>query len=165
MRTANMAIASLLLVGCAGVTKLPPKRIAAIVTEYRHNSHADVIVGRLVESHTLDGKGEFPNLKLVSLYMYSETSFKLGNSPLPSSVCDSTSRPTITSAWELWRYSVTMAAMRLGGSLVTPAHPTSNNEAIAILAVLMVGAVCLLCTPPGQSENSPGKPLGYMWVF
>ena len=58
----------MLLAGCAGVTKPPPKRIAAIVTEYRHNSHADVIVGRLVESHTLDGKGEFPNLKLVSLY-------------------------------------------------------------------------------------------------
>ena len=68
MRTPFIAIGTLLLVGCAGVTKLPPKRIAAIVTEYRHNSHADVIVGRLVESHTLDGKGEFPNLKLVSLY-------------------------------------------------------------------------------------------------
>ncbi len=63
-----MPICALLLVGCAGVTKPPPKRIAAIVTEYRHNSHADVIVGRLVESHTLDGKGEFPNLKLISLY-------------------------------------------------------------------------------------------------
>jgi len=49
--------------------------------------------------------------------------------------------------------------------LVTPAHPTSNNVLIVIKAVLMVGAVCLLCTPPGQSENSPGKPLGYMWVF
>ena len=68
MRTPFIAIGTLLLVGCAGVTKLPPKRIAAIVTEYRHNSHADVIVGRLVESHTLDGKGEFPTLKLVSLY-------------------------------------------------------------------------------------------------
>ena len=67
MRTNFIPICTLLLVGCAGATKLPPKRIAAIVTEYRHNSHADVIVGRLVESHTLDGKGEFPNLKLVSL--------------------------------------------------------------------------------------------------
>ena len=68
MRTAFLAICMMLLAGCAGLTKPPPKRIAAIVTEYRHNSHADVIVGRLVESHTLDGKGEFPNLKLVSLY-------------------------------------------------------------------------------------------------
>ena len=54
--------------GCAGEPTPPPQRIAAIVTGYRHNSHADVSVGRLVESHTLDGKGEFPNLKLVSLY-------------------------------------------------------------------------------------------------
>lgn len=46
--------------------KLP--RIAAVVTEYRHNSHADVIVSQLMLTKTLDGKGEFPKLKLVSLY-------------------------------------------------------------------------------------------------
>ena len=68
MKTAWLGICAVLLTGCAGLASPPPKRIAAIVTEYRHNSHADVIVGRLVESHTLDGKGEFPNLKLVSLY-------------------------------------------------------------------------------------------------
>jgi hypothetical protein len=44
------------------------KRVAAVVTEYRQNSHADVIVGRLLETHTLDGKGEVSPLKLVSLY-------------------------------------------------------------------------------------------------
>jgi hypothetical protein len=43
-------------------------RIAAVVTEYRRNSHADVIVGRLLESYSLDGRGEFPRVKLVSLY-------------------------------------------------------------------------------------------------
>ncbi|HUG93334.1 MAG TPA: hypothetical protein VML55_21015 [Planctomycetaceae bacterium] len=42
--------------------------MAAIVTEYRHNSHADVIVSRLLQGHTLDGQGEFPKLKLASLY-------------------------------------------------------------------------------------------------
>ncbi len=68
MKAVWLGICVALLVGCAGLASPPPKRIAAIVTEYRHNSHADVIVGRLVESHTLDGKGEFPNLKLVSLY-------------------------------------------------------------------------------------------------
>ena len=52
------------VIGCAA----PPKRIAAIVTEYRHNSHADAIVNRLLLTHTLDEKGERPNLKLVSLY-------------------------------------------------------------------------------------------------
>lgn len=46
----------------------PPKRIAAIVTEYRYNSHADVIVGRLVQGFMLNEKGPYPNLKLVSLY-------------------------------------------------------------------------------------------------
>ena len=45
-----------------------PKRIAAVVTEYRHNSHADVIVSRLLLTDTLDGKGKRPSLKLVSLY-------------------------------------------------------------------------------------------------
>lgn len=43
-------------------------KIAAIVTEYRHNSHADVIVGRLLQTDTLDGKGAESPLELVSLY-------------------------------------------------------------------------------------------------
>jgi hypothetical protein len=44
------------------------KRIAAIVTEYRHNSHADVIVSRLFQTQTLDDKGRFPRMKLSALY-------------------------------------------------------------------------------------------------
>ena len=55
---------ALLSTACAA----PPKRIAAVVTEYRHNSHADVIVSRLLLTDTLDGKGKRPSLKLVSLY-------------------------------------------------------------------------------------------------
>jgi hypothetical protein len=46
----------------------PPKKVAAVVTAYYHNSHADVIVSRLLKSDTLDGKGRPPNLKLASLY-------------------------------------------------------------------------------------------------
>jgi hypothetical protein len=46
-----------------------PKNLAAVVTVYTHNSHADVIAGRLLETTTLDGKGRRPNLKLVSLYL------------------------------------------------------------------------------------------------
>ena len=45
----------------------PPKRIAAIVTEYRHNSHADVIVSRLMLTDTLDGKGKLPKVHQVHL--------------------------------------------------------------------------------------------------
>lgn len=46
----------------------PAKKIAAIVTLYTHNSHADLIVSRLLQTDTLDGKGEDSSLKLVSLY-------------------------------------------------------------------------------------------------
>ena len=60
---------AVLALGDSGVAKAPPKNVAAIVTEYRHNSHADVIVGRLLQTYTLDDKGERPNLKLVSLYL------------------------------------------------------------------------------------------------
>jgi hypothetical protein len=47
----------------------PAKKIAAVVTIYNHNSHADVIVSRLLESYTLDDRGERPALDLVSLYV------------------------------------------------------------------------------------------------
>jgi hypothetical protein len=47
---------------------MPPekKKIAAIITEYRHWSHADVIVGKILEGYNQDG-GPGPNLKLVSM--------------------------------------------------------------------------------------------------
>jgi hypothetical protein len=44
------------------------RRVAAIVTEYRHNSHADVIVSRLLLTDLLDGTGKDSPLKLASLY-------------------------------------------------------------------------------------------------
>jgi hypothetical protein len=44
-------------------------RVSVITTEWRHNSHADVIGSRVVQGNTLDGKGEFPKLKLVSAYV------------------------------------------------------------------------------------------------
>ncbi len=50
--------------------RVPPreKKVAAVVTTYYHNSHADVIVSRLLETDTLDGRGRRPDLKLASLY-------------------------------------------------------------------------------------------------
>ena len=44
------------------------KDVAAVVTVYHHNSHADIIVSRLLQTDTLDGKGKDSPLKLVSLY-------------------------------------------------------------------------------------------------
>lgn len=43
-------------------------QVAGITTEYRHNSHADVILTRLLKTDTLDGKGRVPSLELVSVY-------------------------------------------------------------------------------------------------
>ncbi len=46
----------------------PPKRIAAVVTEYRHNSHADVIIGKYLEGFRQDGRPPGPRSKIVSMY-------------------------------------------------------------------------------------------------
>jgi hypothetical protein len=49
--------------------KKPRLNVAAVVTVFHHNAHADVIVGRLLEGYHLNGKGSLPSLKLVSLYV------------------------------------------------------------------------------------------------
>jgi hypothetical protein len=68
-------VAPILIVASIGVPSesraAEPKRpkVAAIVTAYYHNSHADVIVSRLLQTNTLDNKGERPTLDLASLYI------------------------------------------------------------------------------------------------
>src|SRR5262245_16717812 len=47
-----------------------PKRIAAVVTEYRTNSHADVIVGKYLEGFRQNGQPPGPRSKVVSLYTH-----------------------------------------------------------------------------------------------
>ena len=44
------------------------KPVAAIITWYRRHSHADVIVGKILEGWNYDG-GAGPRLKLVSMYV------------------------------------------------------------------------------------------------
>jgi hypothetical protein len=45
-----------------------PKKVAAIVTEYRLWSHADVIIGKILEGFNYDG-GVGPNLRVVSMFV------------------------------------------------------------------------------------------------
>ncbi|MFO0807602.1 MAG: hypothetical protein U0746_03180 [Gemmataceae bacterium] len=64
-------VALLLGVATAGPTAAqgpPARRVAAAVTEYRHNAHADVIVSRLLLTDMLDGTGRDSPLKLAALY-------------------------------------------------------------------------------------------------
>ncbi len=45
-----------------------PKRIAAILTEYRPGSHADVIVGKYLEGYNQDQMAPYPESKIVSIF-------------------------------------------------------------------------------------------------
>ncbi|MEJ7691497.1 hypothetical protein [Daejeonella sp.] len=45
-----------------------PKRIAAILTEYRPNSHADVLIGKYLEGYNQDQMAPYPDSKIVSIF-------------------------------------------------------------------------------------------------
>lgn len=45
-----------------------PKKVAAIMTVYRPNSHSDVLVGKYLEGWLQDGKSPGPRSELVSMY-------------------------------------------------------------------------------------------------
>ena len=44
-----------------------PKRIAAIITEYRPLSHADVVVGKYLEGYNQDDRPPYPRSKIVAM--------------------------------------------------------------------------------------------------
>src|SRR5687767_11784848 len=62
----------LLVGGSASLARQPEKReplpVAAVVTVYRQNSHADVIVGKILEGFNQDGGPDRPALRLAALY-------------------------------------------------------------------------------------------------
>lgn len=45
-----------------------PRKIAAIITEYRPNSHADVVVGKYLEGYNQDDQPPYPRSKIVSMF-------------------------------------------------------------------------------------------------
>ena len=49
--------------------RLDRKPIAGITTVYHPNSHSDMILGRMVQTETLDGQGRIPSVELASLYV------------------------------------------------------------------------------------------------
>lgn len=46
----------------------PPKRIAAIITEYRPGSHADVVIGKYLEGYEQNERPPYPRSKIVSMF-------------------------------------------------------------------------------------------------
>ena len=46
----------------------PPKKIAAIITEYRPGSHADVVVGKYLEGYNQDDQPPYPRSKVISMF-------------------------------------------------------------------------------------------------
>ncbi|MFO0804101.1 MAG: hypothetical protein U0791_13385 [Gemmataceae bacterium] len=68
--TRRESILSLAALGSASLfaTEPKPKRVAAIITEYQSGSHADVLVGKILEGWKQDG-GAGPALRLASMYV------------------------------------------------------------------------------------------------
>lgn len=52
----------------AAAQATPQKKIAAVITEYRPNSHADVIVGKYLEGYNQDQRPPYPRSKIVSMF-------------------------------------------------------------------------------------------------
>jgi hypothetical protein len=51
-----------------GQSSPSPRRIAAIITEYRPGSHADVVVGKYLEGYNQDDRPPYPRSKIVSMF-------------------------------------------------------------------------------------------------
>ena len=66
----NFLKTSLLAAGASALSAAYDERpaVAAVITEYRHNSHADVILTKLLEGYEHDG-GPGPNLRLAGMYV------------------------------------------------------------------------------------------------
>jgi hypothetical protein len=63
-----VSLGLVVLLGTSLADDPPTQRVAAVVTEYRHNSHADMFVSRLLLTDMLDGTGHDSPLQLAALY-------------------------------------------------------------------------------------------------
>lgn len=54
-------------------------RVAAVITEYRPNAHADVIFTKLLEGYTLHGVATEPRVEVVSMYLDQTPSNDIGH--------------------------------------------------------------------------------------
>ena len=71
MLAAPLALAAACAVPRGGERPIPEekrKRVAAIITEYRYNSHAEVIVGRLLAGYEYNGEKRQPRVRVASMY-------------------------------------------------------------------------------------------------
>jgi hypothetical protein len=67
-RTFLSSSATLAVSAAAGAQTSAPKKIAAIITEYRPGSHADVVVGKYLEGYNQDDRPPYPRSKVVSMF-------------------------------------------------------------------------------------------------
>src|ERR1043166_3113782 len=63
-RTFLASSAAMLAARAAG----PPKKIAAVITEYWLGSHADVVIGKYLEGYNQDDQPPYPRSKIVSMF-------------------------------------------------------------------------------------------------
>ncbi|MFN0121233.1 MAG: hypothetical protein ACKV2V_12105 [Blastocatellia bacterium] len=68
LRHAALAAAGSHMAPASVFTAPPKKRVAAIVTEYRYYSHADVIIGRMLDGYTPNNTRVEPRTSIVSMY-------------------------------------------------------------------------------------------------
>ncbi|MFN0167869.1 MAG: hypothetical protein ACKV22_15685 [Bryobacteraceae bacterium] len=57
------------LPGTALLASSPRKKVAAVITEYRRNSHADVRMPKVLEGYHYNGAWHDPRLRVVSMYV------------------------------------------------------------------------------------------------